>query len=286
MSDVKVPAAERIGSAMVEKLIESLEAGVATGQWKQPWTTSKQINAITGASYSGANAINLMLIGKECPYWATFNQWSTAGYRIPQGTESSGFVHTPPRRNKKTESGEEITVFVPSKTFVVFNGSQVVDADGNPFTWEAPPPVPVLPEIEAFFAKHNPTIVHDDPSSAYYHPSKDLINMPPINSFVDNVSYYGTLAHEMIHWTAHKDRLDRDLSQYGRDRKVRAFEELVAEFGAAIIGSELGLATEVRDDHLQYLASWLAALKEDKTVLRRAVTEAGKASAYVSRDAE
>jgi antirestriction protein ArdC len=42
------------------------------------------------------------------------------------------------------------------------------------------------------------------------------------------------------------------------------------------------MSTDVREDHLQYLASWLKALRQDKTVLQRAVVDAAKAVAYLS----
>lgn len=274
----------KVWESVVEKMIASLEEGVTVGTWKQPWTTAAHKNALTGRAYSGGNALRLMFSGQECPLWATPKQWMAAGYNI-KGAKCTGMIYSPGAREKTADDGTTIVKFFIPQIYLLINAAHVTDAEGKPYAWESEERiVPEIPEVDAFFAKHGPVIVHEDASSAYYHPKKDLINMPPISSFEDNVSYYSVLAHEMIHWTA--PRVNRDVTNYGRDIKARAYEELIAEFGAAMIGSRLGLATDVRDDHIQYLASWLKALKEDKDVLRRAVSEASHAATYLSRDAE
>ncbi len=42
-----------------------------------------------------------------------------------------------------------------------------------------------------------------------------------------------------------------------------AAEELIAELGAAFTCAHLGLSTEPRADHAQYIQSWLQVLKAD-----------------------
>lgn len=273
----------KMWESVVEKMIVALEAGVSTGKWKQPWTTALHKNAITDRAYNGGNALRLMFSGEECPFWATPRQWLNAGYDIA-GSKCTGMIYSPGTREKVSDDGSKtVKIFVP-QIYLLMNGSYVRNKDGSPYAWKPANVHPELPEVAAFLSKHSPEIVHNDATSAYYSPSRDLINMPPLNSFTDNVSYYSVLAHELIHWTA--PRVKRDASQYSKDIKARAFEELVAEFGAAIVGSQIGLSTDVRDDHLQYLASWLKALKEDKDVLRRAVSEASTAVTYLNKDVE
>jgi antirestriction protein ArdC len=63
--------------------------------------------------------------------------------------------------------------------------------------------------------------------------------MPPIATFYSAAGYYGTLAHELIHWTGHDRRLER-IKTFA-DRKAYAFEELVAEIGACFLGVQLGV---------------------------------------------
>lgn len=274
--------AQELQDELVQKMVTSLEQGLVEGKWTKPWVTLRHKNATTGNTYSGMNAINLMLSGEECPYWATYQQWKSAGYIVPEGTRAAGFVYSRPTPVTREKDGETYIAYMHSKTFTIFNGRQVVDSDGNPFTWEEQKVVPELPEIQAYFDRHQVKILHTRPYAAY-DPSYDHIYMPPINLFDDNVSYYATLAHEMVHWTAHKSRLNRDLTNYS-ETKSRAFEELVAEFGAAMIGARLGMAVEPRPDHLQYLSSWLQVIKEDPTVLQRTISAASKAVSYIDAD--
>jgi antirestriction protein ArdC len=80
-----------------------------------------------------------------------------------------------------------------------------------------------------------------------------------------------------MHWSGHPSRLARDLSgRFGDD--AYAAEELVAELGAAIACTHLGVTPTPRADHAAYLAGWLAVLKAGPTAL---FTVAAKAQAAV-----
>ena len=275
---------QELQDALVEKMVASLEQGLVEGKWTKPWVTLRHKNVASDKVYSGTNAINLMLSGQECPYWGTFLQWKTAGYVIPEGTRAGGFVYGKPTPITKEKDGEEYVALVHSKAYVVFNGTQIVDKEGNSFAWEQQKVVPKLPEVEAYFDRHGMRVHHTKPYAAY-DSTTDRLYMPPINLFDDSIAYYATLAHEFVHWTGHKARLNRqELYTYHEDIKARAFEELVAEFGAAMVGANLGLAVEPRPDHLEYLASWLKAIKEDKTVLQRTIAAASKAVSYLDTD--
>lgn len=89
-----------------------------------------------------------------------------------------------------------------------------------------------IAHANAYFAALNATI-HYRGNRAFYSPSNDVIQMPPIETFRDAESVYATLGHECIHWTKHAKRLGRD---FGRKRfadEGYATEELVAELGSA-----------------------------------------------------
>ena len=84
--------------------------------------------------------------------------------------------------------------------------------------------------------------------------------------------------HELTHWTGHKDRLDRD--QKGAfGSKAYAFEELVAEIGSAFTCAALGIQATTR--HSDYVAGWLAVLKEDNRAIIRAASQASKAADFL-----
>jgi len=84
----------------------------------------------------------------------------------------------------------------------------------------------------------------------------------------------------LVHWTGHKSRLARTFGCTHGDADY-AKEELVAELGATFLCADLGISTEPRADHAQYLASWLRVLKDDKRLIIRAASQASKAAAYL-----
>ena len=55
-------------------------------------------------------------------------------------------------------------------------------------------------------------------------------------------------------------------------------EELVAELTAAFTLAHLGLSSEPRQDHAQYIASWLKVLKADKRAIFTAASKAQQAA--------
>src|SRR5665213_3491448 len=76
-------------------------------------------------------------------------------------------------------------------------------------------------------------------------------------------------------------RLDREFGQRFGD-KAYAFEELVAELGAAFLCSMLGIANEPRPDHAAYVASWLEVLGKDSQAIFTAANRAQLAVEYLA----
>ncbi len=60
-----------------------------------------------------------------------------------------------------------------------------------------------------------------------------------------------------------------------------AAEELIAELGAAFTCAHLGLSTEPREDHAQYIQSWLKVLKADKRAIFTAASKAQQAADFM-----
>jgi antirestriction protein ArdC len=58
-------------------------------------------------------------------------------------------------------------------------------------------------------------------------------------------------------------------------------EELVAELTAAFVCAHLGLSSEPRPDHAQYIASWLKVLKADKRAIFTASSKAQQAADFM-----
>jgi len=63
--------------------------------------------------------------------------------------------------------------------------------------------------------------------------------------------------------------------------KAYAFEELVAELGAAFLCAYLDVTNTPRIDHAQYCASWLQVLKDDDKAIFTAASLATRAVEYL-----
>jgi antirestriction protein ArdC len=140
------------------------------------------------------------------------------------------------------------------------------------------------PEPDAFFQALGAALRHGG-NQAFYSPASDHIQMPPFAAFRESVSYYSTLAHEHTHWTASAARCNRELGKRFGDNAYAA-EELIAELGAAFTCAHLGLSTEPREDHAQYIQSWLKVLKADKRAIFTAASKAQQACDWLTQRAD
>ena len=136
-----------------------------------------------------------------------------------------------------------------------------------------------IAHADAFFQAIRADLRHGG-NQAYYSPASDHIQMPPFAAFAENVPYYSTLAHEHTHWTAPAARCDRELGKRFGDNAYAA-EELIAELGAAFTCAHLGLSTEPREDHAQYIQSWLKVLKADNKAIFTAASKAQQATDWL-----
>lgn len=105
-----------------------------------------------------------------------------------------------------------------------------------------------------------------------------MIQLPPVSYFSEADGYYGTALHELAHWTGHPSRCNRPLGRrHGID--AYAFEELVAEMGAAFLCAHCQLPARL--EHASYIDNWLDALKRDKRLIFVAAGAAQKAADFV-----
>jgi antirestriction protein ArdC len=77
--------------------------------------------------------------------------------------------------------------------------------------------------------------------------------------------------------------LKRDLAQNQKEREKYAFEELVAELGAAFLCAHHGIAQNHPPNHALYIKSWLKALQDDKTFIFKASAQAAKAVDFLDQ---
>jgi antirestriction protein ArdC len=283
-----------IYSRITDRIVDDLARGVKP--WMKPWHDRNMRELITrplrsnGQPYSGVNVLLLwsegMARGFSSPMWMTFKQALEIGAAVRKGETGSTIVFA--SRFTKIEAdgnGGEVDREIPFlKAYTVFNVEQI---DGLPDHYHRRPapvadPVQRIEKADRFFRKSGALIRHGG-TQAYYSPVTDHIQMPPFESFRDAESYVATLCHESCHWTAHADRVGRDLSRYAKDKTERAREELIAELGSCFLCADLGIAPELepRSDHASYLASWLKVLSEDRRAIFQAAAHAQRAVAYL-----
>lgn len=277
---------------VTDKIIAAIEAGA--GEWRMPWTGQHgglPFNATTKAVYRGVNVLTLWIGATAAGYpsneWASYLQWQEAGAQVRKGERGSMVVYYGTTiRERENDAGEmeehEIRFLRYSH---VFNAAQVEGWQSPPI--ERPNLAQRVAAAETFVGNTGAAIRYGQ-GRAFYSPAHDFIGMPEWEQFLDTKTAtatenaYGTLLHELTHWTGHEKRCAREFGKrFGND--AYAAEELVAELGAAFLCAELGITPAPRLDHAQYLAEWLRVLRTDKRAIFTAASKASEASDYLRR---
>lgn len=285
--------ADDLFTTITEQLIADINNG-ATTTWRMPWHTLADAGTPTSIDqrpYRGANALWLAMIAAARDWttgvWATYRAWQRHGTQVRRGERATNVIlwkPTTPHTNENTtttDTADEQPADRPrllARTYAVFAAEQVDGA--AELLAERPRLERDTPEriaaADTYF-DGVPATVHHGGNQAYYRPATDTIHLPHLAQFDTAAHYYGTRAHETIHWTGHPDRLDRDLTgRFGDD--AYAAEELIAELGAAMWCAQTGLTATTRTDHANYLAGWLRVLRTDTRAL---ITVAARAQAAV-----
>ena len=289
---------EKANAEMASYFIDSLKN---PQKFEKSWhEMGCPVNMFTERKYSGnANAFALMLKGAVFGdhRWIGASQAKKQGNLVKKGEKGTMIFF--PRLNcsdcgkqvgfaKKCKGcGKELKAAGDKyctgwNTSYVFNNQQT----------ENPLPAEVREEINpekvfenaAAFVKNIGADVRDGGDRAFYQPSGDFIGMPNSNLFKHAAGYWATSLHEHVHWTGHESRLKRDgITKFaGFGSESYAFEELVAELGAAFLCTHLGVKRDgLIDNHAAYVASWVKILKNDPNAIREAATQANAAMRYL-----
>lgn len=286
---------------VTDRVIELMQTHGAN--WVNPFNKGagsyQARNPITGKAYQGINQFLLATTPFTSPFYAGFGQWKDRGAMVKKGSKSTMIVYWNIRETTKIVDGVETVSKRPLLRYLnVFNLDQVegeyADKLRASTVVEAPTEqskVEACEIADAFFAATGGVVNHSDQGRAFYSPAADAIHMPsksvfsatPTSSATE--AYYGTLAHEFTHWTGHTSRLSREFSGRFGDQAY-AFEELVAELGAAMLCAQMGISVEPRADHAHYLNNWLKVLRSDSAAILKAATLAKQAAAFLSKSSE
>lgn len=284
---------------ITDQIVAAMEAGAGAGDWQMPWHRSghaitRPKNIASGNAYRGINILSLWVAAEAQDYahglWGTYKQWQEQGAQVRKGEKSTVIVFYKELERPREDDPTETETVLFARASRVFNAAQVDDFT-LPAAEEAPSEDRIEPvdAADAFTAATGAQIIIGG-ERAFYRPAEDRIQMPDRERFsgTDTSSptegWYGTLLHELTHWSGAKHRLDRELSgRFGDD--AYAMEELIAELGAAFLCAELGIAAMPRPDHAAYLTNWLKVLKADKKAIFTAASAASRAADFLSQQA-
>lgn len=279
---------------VTEQIICALEAG--TPPWVCPWTggdaDSNPANLSTGRAYRGINVLLLNLQSMARGYasnrWLTYLQTQQLGGHVKRGELGTAIVFFKMHEiGEAPQAGEPVApagtetdhrVIPLLRAFTVFNLDQV---EGLPDALQQRPhsdpdwnPIACAEQV----LDQSGAVIRHGGMRAFYRPTDDFIQLPPRPTFTTAADYYATALHELTHWTGHPARCDRPLGKrQGID--AYAFEELVAEMGAAFLTNHCRIPGQLQ--HASYIASWLQALRNDRRLIFTAASQAQRAADYL-----
>jgi len=271
------------------QIATAIENGL-TGNWRMPWHTSGKyafspINVVSKKPYRGINTVCLWAAaqakGYELGEWATYQQWLEKAAQVRKGEKATLVVFWKfASDSSESDDGEHSASssrLLFTRGYSVFNAAQVDGYTPKPDAERSL--LERIAQAEGFFGAIGADVRHGG-NQAFYAPVSDHIQMPPFQAFREATGYYSVLAHEHTHWTASASRCNRELGKRFGDAAYAA-EELIAELGAAFTCAHLGLSTEPREDHAQYIQSWLRVLKADTKAIFTAASKAQQAADWL-----
>jgi|GEM_PF-5108769 len=256
--------------------------------WKMPWSRTGHFglnrNVENGHVFQGMNQAILMIAqmlkGYSSPKWGTLPTWNRMGARIIAGEKS-----TPVYRFRvwyKDDDIEKRNPIPSMKVYYEFNAEQVsgfVDKDIRPPTLYETQGSAIVDEI----AQALGLSVEYGKESALYNRHVDMLNLPDPERFVSQGEFIAVAGHEITHSTGHQLRLNRKCltDSKGSEDPIYAHEELIAEIGAAMLASCLGVSPTPDPNRAKYVNGWLEGMKDSETYLKQAVISAWDAVKYI-----
>ena len=280
---------------IVNELIQALESG-NTKLWRKEWSVKGGFrNVLSGHEYKGSNPALLCLQssirGWHLPLFIGAGQAKSINCLPKRGSRSARILQPLLREYETKEldvNGEaKKAQYMSYKCVPVFNVQDVRGLDDqaskklekliDDAVLTAKPrklDVRVKEAHDRLFQWEKQVTTIKGGDRAYYRESSDEIVIPKRYNFKNDESYLATYAHECIHSTKHKSRLQRNDLSYPN-------EELVAELGAYIVCNRLQISNLDTMNHAAYLQAWCPMLKSDPKILFKSLANAVNAADLV-----
>ena len=273
---------------ITNKIIEQLKNGCVP--WEQPWFGIRGARSYnTNKAYS---FLNQLILGGESGHFITWHQLNMLKGHLRKGSKGKRvFFWNTFDKAEENEKGEKVIRKIPYlKTYTVFN---VCDCEGLPQRWipqdfiaKNNKPIESAEKIaKDFLDREKIELKHNNVNEAYYSVRYDYINLPPLERFNSPENYAAVLFHEMVHASGHKKRLNRfrendTSSSFGSPDYSR--EELVAQMGSSFLLKQVDMDnSRTLEQSAAYIQSWIAALKNDYSLIAIAASRAERAVEYI-----
>lgn len=276
---------QNVYETITSTIMTALKQGVVP--WRKPWhvQSNAPVNAVSNKSYRGVNVFLLGLSQFRDHRWLTLKQAGDLGGRVREGQRATLVVfwkHWEPKEPDPDASSRRIPIL---RYYHVFNVEQ---CEGLTLpSLHAAKPLQEHERIERadLLVRHmpDPPTIREQGNSAWYRPSDDLVQIPPLASFESADGFYGTLFHELGHATGHHKRLNRNgvTGEIRFESSDYSKEELVAELTAAFCCATVSLDNSLIGDAASYINGWLKALQNDPKAVVIAAAQAQKAADYI-----
>lgn len=273
-----------------ERIINALDEGVVP--WRKRWVDVCDM-AFSYSTKRPYSLLNQFLLGERAGEYLTFNQVKESGGSVKKGAKSQKVVFWKILKYKQDDEdnvGEEKTKTVPLLKY--YNVFHIDDCEGvkSRFTEEMPDVVKEERDaetvIDSYIKRENLTLERSNQCSrAFYSRTNDVVTIPAKEQFFSTAEYYATLFHELIHSTGHSKRLARHSGKdksFGYGSESYSCEELVAEIGASILMTTLGIETDKQfKNSVAYIKGWRYAIAKDNSLIVTATGRAEKAVKYI-----
>lgn len=275
--------ASKVYAIVQDKILAQLDKGSIP--WVKPWAITMPFNGTSGRKYTGINAILLAMSGRG-PSFITMKKASEMGADWrgvkPELVTFYGKVKYSKKYQKEHDLDEDAS-FLLLRYYDVLPVSEVRGLpqeyyDKNKPVTGGAATQNFVAEVENHLANIPELHITFGCNSACYAPGLDVINMPHKDQFTCIEEYYCTLFHELVHWTKHETRLNRN-----KDESY-ANEELIAEIGAAVLMGLFGIDYEKVIGNIgAYCNNWAKKIRdcEKTTLIVTAASKAFKAVDYI-----
>jgi antirestriction protein ArdC len=282
MSTPFKPLSEQIAG----KMIADLKAGTSIFQRPNNSMNSKlPFNIESGHRYAGPSALILLMQKRDDPRWGTSNQANRNHTAVVKGATGTliNFMSNyefqkvvdergdPVLKENGKQRTERVKLEEPKQVDAwLFNGEQMRKLP----KWEKEPMELSPVERAQVILDKSKAIIEHGGDDMFYDTRSDVIVLPEKEQFKDPQQYYAEALHQLAHWTAAPDRLNRPMEDdAGYSAVIR--EELRTNLASVFLSKELNLPYEL-NDHVGYVNSWAEVLKDEPAELFKAASDAQK----------